>query len=113
MSEHILSSAGHSEYPHPQHEQFYLQDVVTTQENPALSVHRGRLAPGGQIYGHTHEQTETFYILQGQATCHLDQEQQQVGPGACIVAPPEVEHGLRNDGAEDVELMALFTPPLK
>ncbi len=110
----IVTTAEQAEYAHPKHERFFLRDVVTAALNPALSVHRGRIEPGGEIFPHTHEgQTETFYILSGEARCTMGDRHQSVTAGNCCVAPSGVVHGLKNHGDAPVELLALFTPPLK
>ena len=114
MSGKTIETAQQEEYRHPRHQDFFLRDVVTAAENPALSVHRGRIAPGGEIFPHVHEgQTETFYILAGEALCTMREEEIAFGAGACGVAPAGFRHGLRNTGNGPVELLALFTPPLK
>lgn len=114
MDATLIRTAEQEEYAHPQHDRFFLRDVVTAATNPDLSVHRGRIEPGGEIHPHTHEgQTETFYILSGQAVCTCGGEQTPVSAGCCVVAPPGIPHGLKNAGDEPVELLALFTPPLK
>lgn len=110
----IVQTEEQASYPHPKHDGFTLRDVVTAALNPALSVHRGQIAPGGEIFPHTHDgQTETFYILSGEAVCTMGAEKTVVGAGSCCVAPSGVTHGLKNNGSEPVELLALFTPPLK
>jgi mannose-6-phosphate isomerase-like protein (cupin superfamily) len=109
-----LKTAMQEEYQHPTHERFFMRDVVTTATNPALSVHRGRIEVGGEIRPHVHDgQTETFYILSGQASCTMGEETVPFSAGSCGVAPSGVLHGLKNVGDEPVELLALFTPPLK
>lgn len=114
MSGTIVRIADLEEYPHPKHDRFNLRDVVTAAVNPALSVHRGRIEPGGEIRPHTHEgQAETFYILAGEALCTMDDREERVTAGCCCMAPAGVTHGLKNTGAEAVEILALFTPPLK
>ncbi len=114
MQGKIIITAEQEEYPHPKHERFFLRDVVVAADNPELSVHRGRIEPGGEILPHTHDgQTETFYILSGQALCTMGGKKTSVTGGQCCVAPSGVVHGLKNDGQEPVELLALFTPPLK
>lgn len=114
MNGKIITTADQEEYAHPKHERFFLRDVVTAASNPALSVHRGRIEPGGEIFPHTHDgQTETFYILSGTALCTMADNKSEVQAGQCCVAPSGVLHGLKNEGDEPVELMALFTPPLK
>lgn len=114
MEGKIVTTAEQEEYAHPKHDRFFLRDVVTAASNPALSVHRGRIEPGGEIFPHTHEgQTETFYILSGSAICTMGTRTTDVTAGQCCVAPSGIAHGLKNEGDEPVELMALFTPPLK
>ena len=110
----IVTTAEQEEYAHPIHDRFFLRDVVTSASNSALSVHRGRIEPGGEIFPHTHDgQTETFYILSGSAICTMGSKKSVVTAGQCCVAPSGVSHGLKNEGDEPVELMGLFTPPLK
>ena len=110
----IVRTAEQEEYAHPKHDRFFLRDVVTAELNPALSVHRGRIEPGGEILPHTHDgQTETFYLLGGQAECTMGEKTFTVAAGSCCVAPSGVVHGLKNTAEEPVELLALFTPPLK
>ncbi|MBE0500399.1 MAG: cupin domain-containing protein [Desulfuromonadales bacterium] len=114
MQGKIITTAEQVEYPHPKHDRFFLRDVAVAADNPNLSVHRGRIEPGGEILPHTHDgQTETFYILSGQALCTMGSSKTSVAGGQCCIAPSGVVHGLKNDGEEPVELLALFTPPLK
>ena len=102
------------EYQHPKHSNYYLRDVVTAATNPAMSVHLGRLEPGGEIFVHTHEeQTETFYVLSGEAVCTMGEGKLTYTAGSCGAAPPGIPHGLKNEGSEPVTLLALFTPPIK
>jgi mannose-6-phosphate isomerase-like protein (cupin superfamily) len=110
----IVRTAEQEEYPHPAHDRFFLHDVVTASLNPALSVHRGRIEAGGEIRPHIHErQTETFYILGGTALCTMNGLETPLTAGCCVVAPAGTRHGLKNTGEEPVELLALFTPPIK
>jgi len=57
---------------------------VTTPENP--------FGP------HKHEQTEIWYIINGQALVQLGGEEQLVEAGDLILIEPWVEHGLRTKG---------------
>ena len=83
----VIRTAEQEEYPHPKHDRFFLRDVVTAENNPALSLHRGRIEAGGEILPHTHEgQTETFYILGGEAVCTVNGVEHHFGPGCCVVA---------------------------
>ena len=110
----IIQVAEQEEYCHPNHDRFFLRDVVTALENPDLSVHRGRIEVGGEIFPHPHDtQAETFYILSGEAICTLGEASFPVSTGYCCIAQPGTTHGLKNSGDQPVELHALFTPPLK
>ncbi|MEZ4484600.1 MAG: cupin domain-containing protein [Syntrophotaleaceae bacterium] len=114
MKGKIVRTAEQEEYAHPAHDRFFLRDVVTAALNPALSVHRGRIEVGGEIRPHAHDQqAETFYILSGQALCTMNGVDTPLTAGCCVVAPPGVSHNLKNIGDDPVELLALFTPPLK
>lgn len=103
-----------AEILHPKHDSYYLKDLVVKADAGLLSVHRGRIEPGGEIFVHTHEvESETFYILSGEVECTMGEEKVPFTGGSCGFAPPGVPHGLKNIGTEPVELLAIFTPPLK
>lgn len=103
-----------TEILHPKHDKYYLKDLVLRADGGQLSVHRGRIEPGGEIFVHTHEvESETFYILSGQVECTMGDEKVPFLAGSCGFAPPGIPHGLRNTGTDPVELLAIFTPPLK
>ena len=103
-----------SEILHPKHDRYYLKDLLVRAESGLLSVHRGRIESDGEIYVHTHEvESETFYIISGQVECTLGEEKVPFSAGSCGFAPPGVPHGLKNTGKIPVELLAIFTPPLK
>lgn len=103
-----------AEILHPKHDRYYLKDLILRADGGQLSVHRGRIEPGGEIFVHVHEvESETFYILSGQVECTMGDEKIAFAAGSCGFAPPGIPHGLRNTAADPVELLAIFTPPLK
>ena len=109
-----IDSGRVAESLHPKHNRYYLKDLVVKADSALLSVHRGRIEPGGEIFVHTHEiESETFYILSGQVECTMGAEKIAYTEGSCGFAPPGIPHGLRNTGDVPVELLAIFTPPLK
>ena len=110
----LIQTAEQEEYSHPRHDRFFMRDIVTALENPNLSVHRGRIEVGGEIFPHPHDtQIETFYILSGEAICTIGGKTYPVSAGHCCVAPAGTVHGLKNSGDQPVDLLAIFTPPLK
>ena len=114
MTGKTMHTAELAENLHPKHPGYYLKDLVVKAEAELLSVHRGRIEQGGEILVHTHGvESETFYILSGKAECTMGDEKLEFVAGSCGFAPPGVPHGLKNVGSEPVELLAIFTPPLK
>jgi quercetin dioxygenase-like cupin family protein len=46
---------------------------------------------------HLHRQhADSFYVLEGELAFLVGDEEQQLGPGACVCAPPLVVHGFRS-----------------
>ncbi|SNB47219.1 cupin domain-containing protein [Geobacter sp. DSM 9736] len=114
MDGKTIHTSDQAEVLHPKHNQYYLKDLIVKAEAGLLSVHRGRIEPGGEIFPHTHDvEAETFYILSGDAECTMGSDTLVFRAGNCGFAPPGVLHGLRNTGSSPVELLAIFTPPLK
>lgn len=109
-----VDSASVAETLHPKHNRYCLKDLVVKAESGLLSVHRGRIEPDGEIFVHIHDiESETFYIISGQVECTMGDDKIPFSAGSCGFAPPGVPHGLKNTGDVPVELLAIFTPPLK
>ena len=109
----LIQTAEQMEYPHPEHQRYFLRDLITALEHPDLSLQRGRLEVHGEILPHTHKDcTEVSYILSGKALCTLGDRTYPVSSGSCIVAPPGMPLGLKNTGDQPLELLTLCTPPL-
>ncbi len=71
-----------------------------------------RLDPrGGEIPPHTHEGLdECFVVLGGRGRALIRGAWLDVAPLTSVYAPEGAEHGLRNDGDEDLLLLATFIP---
>ena len=50
--------------------------------------------PGAEPHLH-HAHTDSFYVLEGELSFLVDDEEHLLGPGAFVSAPPEVVHGFR------------------
>ncbi len=99
---------------HPKHRKFFVRTMITGADNPALSFHRGTIEVGGAILPHTHEkETETYYILSGKAEGTMENEKKLYTSGSLFMAPPRILHGLENAGNDPVEIISIFTPPIK
>jgi quercetin dioxygenase-like cupin family protein len=98
---------------HPRFSDILMKPMLTSAANPLASVSRVRVPPGGVIGWHQHAtQTETVYVLGGNSTLTLDETPAPFGAGQIVAIPPTIRHTLVNEGAEPVELLCFFTPPV-
>lgn len=92
----------------------YLKGLLTSADNPLASVNVVHVPPGKDIARHRHpQQLETVWIIRGEAVLTLDQTDVPMQAGQIVAIPIGLEHALRNDGTEPVELLTFFTPPLR
>lgn len=88
------------------------QTIVDAQTGVDVEVKLVRVAPGSEIGLHTHEgSAETFYILAGEGLICTEDSVQPCHPGVCVHAKSGVVHAVKNTGEEDLQLLAIFTPP--
>ena len=67
------------------------------------------LKPGCGIGYHIHENdSELFYILKGTATYNDNGVETTLSAGEVAITPAGTGHSIKNDGTEDVELVALI-----
>jgi mannose-6-phosphate isomerase-like protein (cupin superfamily) len=60
---------------------------------------------------HTHtDQTDTFYVLEGEAEFTVGSEVFRGGPGTYVAAPIGVVHGFRNPGPGDLKMLNIHAP---
>ena len=60
---------------------------------------------------HVHpDQTDTFYVLDGEAEFTVGEETIRVGPGGYVAAPAGVRHGFRNAGDGELRLLNVHVP---
>ena len=98
---------------HPRFADILMKQMLTSAANPLASVSRVRVPPGGVIGWHQHAaQTETVYVLAGDSTLTLGESPVRFCAGQIVAIPPTLRHTLINDGAETVELLCFFTPPV-
>ena len=60
------------------------------------------VAPGGEVYPHTHPTHEFYFVMTGVGTMIIGDEQRDVAPGDLIYIPPEQVHSLRTIGDEPI-----------
>jgi mannose-6-phosphate isomerase-like protein (cupin superfamily) len=59
---------------------------------------------------HTHEQSEVFHVIEGEARLHVDGREQTLGPGTSGYVPGGEVHGFANEGEGVCRVIAVMTP---
>ena len=59
---------------------------------------------------HTHEQSEVFHVIEGEARLHVDGRDQTLGPGTSGYVPGGEVHGFANESDEVCRVIAVMTP---
>ena len=81
----------------------------TTAQNQSLA--EATVAPGEETAEHYHEKTEElYYFTSGHGRMRHGPEEDEVGPGDCVVIPPGTPHKLWNTGAEPLVLLCCCAP---
>ena len=98
---------------HPRFGNIIMKTLITSAGNPLAGVNLVRVPPDGVIGRHHHtKETETVYVLAGESILTLADTDYPFSTGQIVVIPAGLEHALRNTGAEPVDLLCIFTPPL-
>jgi mannose-6-phosphate isomerase-like protein (cupin superfamily) len=85
--------------------------LARTVDTPRFNFQIIEIAPGRVLEAHVHEgEDDAFYILSGELTFEFGDRVVAAPPGTFVLAPPGVEHGFRNDGAEPVRMLNIHAP---
>jgi mannose-6-phosphate isomerase-like protein (cupin superfamily) len=75
----------------------YLHDADLGEKD--LRLHISQVEPGNRSHPpHRHEGFEAFYILEGQGTVEIEDDEFIINANETAVFDPRKMHGLRNDG---------------
>jgi mannose-6-phosphate isomerase-like protein (cupin superfamily) len=75
------------------------------------SLAEATLEPGGETAEHYHPQAEELsYFLKGHGRMRLGDEEDEIGPGDCVVIPPGTPHKLWSTGDEPLVLLCCCAP---
>lgn len=90
----------------------FINELSNSEQDPALSVARVRVAAGECTRWHLLEaRAERYLILQGRGEVEVgDLAPAGVGAWDMVLIPPGVRQRIRNTGAEDLIFLALCTP---
>ncbi len=68
---------------------------------PTFAIRRFTLAPGSEVPKHTNEVEHEQYVLSGEYTVGIDEEEHVVSEGDSLLIPAGVVHWYRNEGDEE------------
>jgi quercetin dioxygenase-like cupin family protein len=98
---------------HSRIKNIFMKTLLTSEDNPLANISLVKVPPGGEVTRHIHpKEVESIYVLAGQSTLFLGETEVTFNAGQVVAIPIGLEHGLRNEGAEAVELITFFTPPI-
>ena len=90
----------------------FILELSNTPADPALSIARARVLPGGQTHWHVlRDITERYVIQSGNGSVEVGNlAAQYVAPGDVVIIPPGCRQRIRNTGTDDLIFLALCTP---
>ncbi len=96
---------------HPRFPGIGMKQVFTKANHPFASLGLVLVPPGGVIGRHIHpHEIEVIHIRAGRAILVTGDAERPFHAGQFVAIPIGLEHGLRNEGSETVELITFFTP---
>jgi mannose-6-phosphate isomerase-like protein (cupin superfamily) len=85
--------------------------LARTADTPRFTFGIIDFAPGRTLEAHVHEdEDDAFYILDGELTFVLRDDEVAAPAGTFVLVPPGVEHGFRNDGDSPVRILNIHAP---
>jgi mannose-6-phosphate isomerase-like protein (cupin superfamily) len=69
------------------------------------------VAPGQATHPHWLGQHEVYLVIRGRGRMHIGAEVDELGVGDSVVIPPGAAQWIENCGAEELEFVALVSPP--
>jgi quercetin dioxygenase-like cupin family protein len=85
--------------------------LARTVDTPRFTLGIIDFAAGREMAAHVHdEEDDAFYILSGELTFVLGDEEVRAPAGTFVLVPPGVEHGFRNDTSEAVRILNVHSP---
>lgn len=78
----------------------------------ALSMGYQTIAPGGRVREHSHgSQVELQICFRGRGRVVIDGQSHPLQPGTACFFGPDVKHEIVNDGAEELVMLWVVSPP--
>jgi len=69
------------------------------------------LEPGQEQKRHAHRDADKIYVvLEGTGRFHIGDDERDLGPDEIVIAPADVEHGVRNESQNPLVLLVFMAP---
>ena len=69
------------------------------------------LEPGQEQKRHAHRGADKIYVvLEGTGRFHIGDDERDLGPDEIVIAPADVEHGVRNESLNRLVLLVFMAP---
>jgi mannose-6-phosphate isomerase-like protein (cupin superfamily) len=86
--------------------------LARSRDTPRFNLALITIAPhrdGPPHHAHA-EEDDSFYIVEGELTFLLGEDELVAGPGTFVLVPPEVTHTFANRGDEPVRMLNIHAP---
>lgn len=77
------------------------------------SLAHAKIKPGEKTFKHRLKMSELYYIIEGQGTMYIDNEEEKVSSGDAIYIPPGSVQSIKNTGREELVFLCIVEPPWK
>jgi mannose-6-phosphate isomerase-like protein (cupin superfamily) len=85
--------------------------LARTADTPRFTFGIIEIAAGRVLEAHVHDgEDDAFYIIEGEMTFVVGEDEIPAPPGTFVLVPPDVEHGFRNDGDVPVRMFNIHAP---
>jgi len=91
-----------------------LRELVNPHHDPGFpgrySLAYATVEPGKKSFAHKMLTSEAYYILEGHAIIHIDNEQAQIGPEDFVSIPPGATQWIENTGTTHLVFLCIVDP---
>ena len=71
----------------------------------------GNISPGGETKPHSHEgEEELYYVISGTGLWKIGGKEFIGNPGTALFVPPNIEHAMINNEAENLKIVLIQSP---
>jgi mannose-6-phosphate isomerase-like protein (cupin superfamily) len=85
--------------------------LARTADTPRFTFGIIEIAAGRVLEAHVHDgEDDAFFIIEGEMTFVVGEDEIPAPPGTFVLVPPGVEHGFRNNGDVPVRMFNIHAP---